>query len=200
MTIPIFDLGFGPLQSKKILRAAEMADLYQTLRTGDYFDPWPYVYSSTPAIVVNTLYAVPCFVARPITIDRLAINLAGAGVAGALRLGICNNGTNNYPGTLLLDAGTVDPASATFQAITISQALATKGIYWFVLVANSAPAPRSGILIASPLGNLSTSGYDPYNRWQVAFTYAALPDPFPAGGTQSTSAAFLILARMLSLD
>lgn len=57
---------------------------------------------------------------------------AGSGTA---RLAIYSNATNtDYPGTLLLDAGTVAITSAGVKTITINQAL-TAGVYWIGLVA-----------------------------------------------------------------
>ena len=202
MTIPIFDLGFGPLQSKKILRAAEMPDLYQTLRTGEYQFGWPWSYfDGAPVLVANTLYAVPMMVARSITIDRLGINVTTLAAGASARIGIYKPGTNVTPGARLLDAGTVSVATTGFKEITgLSQAITTLGVHFLVVVSDGAPTLAGGALAFSPLGNSATSGYDLSNRWQVAFTYAALPDPFTAGGAVNANQAPFIVYRLLSLD
>jgi hypothetical protein len=63
------------------------------------------------------------------TLDRLAVICDSFTTAGNVRLGIYNNGADNRPGSLLLDAGTVNiTATGTFQ-VTISQAV-TAGWYW----------------------------------------------------------------------
>lgn len=181
---------------------AHMVSMWQTLRTGEYHALVNAYYVSSVAVVADTLYAYPYVVVRTMTIDRIAIYVA-TGVSGKARLGIYNTGTNLYPGTLLLDAGEVDVTSSTLVAATVSQQL-TKGVYFFVLVSNVAPdlhggnTNRGGITILGQ--NIANFGQT-YAGWSVSFSYAALPDPFPAGGSLiNTGALHHILPRVASLD
>jgi hypothetical protein len=63
------------------------------------------------------------------TLDRLAVRCTARTTTGNVRLGIYNNGTDNKPGTLLLDAGTVSITATGLFEVTISQAI-TAGWYW----------------------------------------------------------------------
>ena len=182
--------------------SAHMADSFQLLRTGNYFLPWPVNTQSGVALVANRLWAMPLLVARALTIDRLAIHVSTAGAASTVaRLGIYNNGTNNYPGTLLLDGGTVAVDSTGVKELSLasSQAL-TKGLYWLALVLDGAPTLRLVYISMSPIGQISTDFSEtPYGAWMVTQTYGALPDPFTAGGAAQLY-ALCLYPRLLTLD
>mgnify|MGYP000553028085 CR=1 FL=1 len=90
---------------------------------------------TTTSQTSNRLYMYPFWVHTTTTFDRIAINHAAtsAGASSVCRLGIYND-SSGVPGTLLLDAGTVDLSTATaFKTITISQQL-TPGLYWLAAV------------------------------------------------------------------
>lgn len=173
----------------------------EILRTGEYYIPYATKYEAL-TLGANTLYAIPLLVARNMTVDRIALQVSTLADPSNIRLGIYNNGTNLYPGTLLLDAGTVSGATTGVKTITISQAL-TKGIYWVVCVSDATPAVNALGYYAEPCMILGIRSTDFNHRnigWSVAFTYAALPDPFTVGG--SIANAFLpnMPLRLLSLD
>lgn len=70
------------------------------------------------------------------TLDRIGVAVttaAGAGGGGVVRLGIYSDDGTGRPGTLILDAGTVDATTTGVKEITISQAV-TRGVYWLVAV------------------------------------------------------------------
>jgi len=71
------------------------------------------------AMVADRLYLSPLFVARAITIDRLAIDVTTGDAGKIARLGIYANGTNCYPGVLVVDAGTVSVADVTVVAAIV---------------------------------------------------------------------------------
>ena len=184
-----------------ILDAHTLNEL-EVLRTGEYYSSDTNL-SATLAITANELYGVPLVVARNITVDRIAFEVTGAGAGGTTaRMGIYNNGTNLYPGTLLLDAGTVSVASTGIKAITIAQAL-PKGIYFLALVSDGTPTIRAVNQSGSTnrlLGILGT-GFNMVNQpWRVAFVYAALPDPFTAGAAVPVSHIPRLVVRVASLD
>lgn len=177
-------------------------NIWEVLRTGEY-----YSFTNTPAnigvtLVADTLYAQPFVVVRDVTIDRIAIDVKTAVGGSNCRLGIYNLGTNLYPGALLLDAGVVSTAAAGVKTITISQTL-PKGIYFLAVVSDDTPALYGAggnvTTDVAPMGMLAAGfRYNNY-MWSVAHTYAALPDPFTGGGALNTN--YLRQAvRILSLD
>jgi hypothetical protein len=70
------------------------------------------------------------------TLDRIAVRASLYVSTGDVRLGIYNNGTNNLPSTLLLDAGTVSITGNGNFEITINQTI-TAGWYWLASNAQS---------------------------------------------------------------
>lgn len=154
----------------------------------------------TQSRVLDTLFAIPFVVSKTCTIDRIGAEITTGGGAGSLvRLGIYS--TNNMlPDALVLDAGTIDGNSATFQSITINQQLAP-GLYWLVLLGSatityrSIPAanlpPVTGVPAALGAGAYS-------NSITRAFTYASLPNPFGTAGIAATAGAMPVISVRLS--
>ena len=74
------------------------------------------------------------------TIDRIGVYTTSAGSGTTWRLGIYPSGTDGLPDgqARLIDAGTVDMgATAGLLAITISQSIATAGLYWLVCLSDA---------------------------------------------------------------
>jgi hypothetical protein len=139
----------------------------------------------------NNLIAVPFYVPSAKTADRIAVDVTvgGAPAGSQARLGIYQNGSNLYPGSLLLDAGQVLVDAPGIKSIVISQSLAA-GLYWLAFVHNAnggAPTMRcitaytTWPILGAPLGAVTM-----YVYWQVAFVYAPLPDPFPGGAAKQS--------------
>jgi len=171
---------------------------YEIYRTGEYILPGHYSITATVALAANQLEAFPIVVSRDMTFDRIAIEVTTLADPSNIRLGIYNNGTNLYPGTLLLDAGAVSGATTGVKTITISQQL-VKGIYFLAIVADATPTVR-GLAVTVPLlGLRATLLYAVEQQWRAAFTYAALPNPFTSGGTLRTDGKGIAL-RLLTLD
>lgn len=144
---------------------------------------------SAQALVANRMYAMP-FVApgrTGCTLDRLGINVT-TGSAGNARLGIYND-SSGYPGTLLLDAGTVVTTNIAVVTVTISQALVPGNRYWLVYVSNATPTVRSIPVncCSHALGFARTLGTAGNCGLYVAFTYGTLPTPFPSSPTMITA-------------
>lgn len=94
--------------------------------------------------------AHPVVIHRTITIDRIGIETtASATAGGTLRLGIWND-SNGIPGTVLLDAGTVDAtvAAAWLEITGLSQQLLA-GVYWLGYAAQGAAATPATIRVAT---------------------------------------------------
>lgn len=189
--------------------AAHAADLdahtmnwYELLRIGEYIRPFPITSHAGEVLAAGDFYAVPFLVARSITVDRITIEVTAGAALQFIRLGIYNDGTNLYPGTLLLDAGTVDVAAIGMKAITINQAL-TKGLYWLVLLSQGTPTVNGSQPAWTPIGQDSTNfntgrGNSAWLLGGVA--WGALPDPFPAGAGLKQGNVSTIMCRLLSLD
>lgn len=180
---------------------AHTYNLLQKFRTGEYIETLLGTTAAANALTANKLYAVPFVVARAMTFDRIAVQVTTLAAGSSIRLGIYNDGTNLYPGALLLDAGEVSAATTGVKAITINQAL-TKGLYWLALVSDGAPAIYFSYWGWAGLGKVATNFSDEqYRYWSVSFTYAALPDPFTTGGSRtSANAKPGIFMRLASLD
>jgi len=143
----------------------------------------------TLAITASRLYAIPFLVCNTHTYVKIGIYV-GTLSAGLVRLGIYSNLDNDvYPGALLVDAGVVDVGSTGLKEIVISQQL-SPGLYWLALVGNSTPTLRAVTVAgAVPIIGLDNAfNTTPGNGWYVAFTYAALPNPFTGGGTPNVAA------------
>ena len=139
--------------------------------------------------VIDTLYANPFFVPKTITLDRIAVYVSiGYSEAGSLvELGIYNAGVNMYPGSLLLDAGSVGCATDRIRSIVIDRQL-TVGLYWLACLFNvstliSIKGTRYDHAVPYFGNNLSADYPGESYTWRVAQAYGALPDPFTPGGT-----------------
>lgn len=191
----------GQLADHKIELDAHTRNIQELFRTGHYYTSGAYYQSVGTMFVNGKLYAVPFSVPRAITIDRIAIEVATAESGKSIRLGIYKNGTNLYPGELLLDAGTVSGASTGLKAITISQPL-SKGLYWLVLVSDCTATLKLRTFYATDiiLGHSLAHFWGACGGWSVAQAYGALPDPFTAGGAGTTGNNPVVGIRPSSLD
>lgn len=172
----------------------------EIVRAGGYYS-CPEGYYTAIVLVADRLYAKPFIVVRDMTFDRIAIDVTALDAGKNARLGIYNLGTNLYPGTLLLDAGTVSVATTGVKSITISQAL-TKGIYFVAMVTDGTPNVRGTVYhiqIPNILGLNNTSMNIVYSGWTVAQAYGALPDPFTAAGALGSTIPRIPM-RVLTLD
>ena len=184
--MPGRNVGVDRYLGHSLVLDAHTYDWMQKIRTGQYFPPVPSVGFGTCPVSANAITAVPFSVARTMTIDRLAIEVTVAAAAGSVaRLGIYKDGVDCYPGALVLDAGTVLVDAVAVVAAAIDQQL-TKGLYWLALISDGTPwlpgvlASRINQRLGWRAGDIT---YPSGTFWLKAFAYAALPDPFTAGGT-----------------
>lgn len=133
---------------------------------------------------LNFLYAIPFIVPVSITVDRIGIDI-GLGNAGInVRLGIYRS-TVIYPGSLLLDAGTVVlGAIPGITSIVINQIL-TPGLYWLAFLSDTDVSMTTfgsdSTICILGLGNTDFSS--PLYAFRVAQAFGALPNPYPNGAT-----------------
>jgi len=141
------------------------------------------------ALVAARMYAVPFICPKAITLDQIGIYVSTLSTTTA-RLGIYTDGGNLYPGSLLLDAGTVDVTATGAKKIAINQALSANTLYWLVIVCAATPAiyciPVAGVI--NVLGTSNALGTAQNAGLYVAQTYGALPGTFPASPTMITAA------------
>lgn len=142
---------------------------------------------------------VPVVVDRSVTVDRIGLEITSTATGSpAVRLGIYSD-SSGVPGTLLLDAGTIDGTSATYQEITISQAL-TAGRWWLVCAQQGGTSNGACRAVRySTTLPLPSSGYSPYEGG--AFVDAdASTGAFPASAptmNDVVSAAPRIMLRIV---
>lgn len=193
----------------KTQHAGDLATPLDTPAIGVYLGDAPL---SAIALVADRLYGNAFWVPRLMTFDRIGIEVQSAGAGGTkIRLGIYQVGSadDKYPGALVLDAGTVDADGTGVKAITIEEQL-SRGWYYLACVTDGTPSVRFGALhyhhyFAGLLGGpASLTSFISYaDRWLVTFSYAALPDPFTAGGSLNADggqSVVGVLMRSASID
>jgi hypothetical protein len=167
--------------------------------TGDY---WAAPASrNTAATVAGAMYCRMIFVPVNCTIDRIGASVTVAGAGGStITLGVYNDDGTGKPGTLLLDAGTIDGTSATAQEITISQALVGGQRYHLAaLVAGGTPTVRidrddigTGVVGRhSSLANALGTTLVRQGRTKTGISGTALPSP---AGTTSIGTGIIAIA------
>ena len=142
------------------------------------------------ALTANRIYAMPFICPKAITLDRIGIYVSTLSTTTA-RLGIYADNGNCYPGTLLLDAGTVDVTATGAKTITINQVLAANTLYWLVIVCAATPAiyciPVAGVI--NVLGHSNALGTAQNAGLYATLTYGVLPSTFPTSGLTMITAA-----------
>lgn len=159
-------------------------------KSGHYFGPLGA--RTTVASTIDREYAVPMWVPGGL-VDRIGVGITGAGGAGAVaRLGIRNALADGTPGTLILDAGTVDASSTGDKEITISQALSA-GLIFVTLSpqvgtaatyrAVSTPTlPHGDNSLGNAVGSTATVGYQALSvtgALPASFSLASSGGPLP---------------------
>lgn len=150
----IVDTG-SPNVSKKITadELAQMPQLSSRYQSALYKFKSGYYYHSpslqpdgTISHGVGDLIAAPFPVHSAMTFDRIGIEVTTSAASGVVRLGIYGD-SDGIPGSLILDAGTVDASTTGAKEITISQQL-TPGMYYVASVGQVS----SGIVVRARSG------------------------------------------------
>lgn len=147
--------------------------------------------ATTLVVTANRLFALP-FIAPP---RNSRVSIVGIGVttlaAGNVRVGVYGNkGPNNiYPDALLYDTGALSTGTTGIKSNAPDLDLVPGELYWGACVFDAAPTVRAlGVAALMPiLGQDSALSNAPQVGYQATFTYAALPDPFPAASALLTS-------------
>jgi hypothetical protein len=162
-----------------------------------------YASPSSNSSGVNTLRASTFQVNEAITIDTIQTEVVTLVGGSSFRLGIYSDNGSFYPGSLILDTGSLSGAANAVVPFTITPNLTLQpGLYWLVIVADAAISFRvdSTAAFETNFGILNTMGgtfRQPF--YTVAHTYGALPNPFTAGAAINNSANFIaqILVRAI---
>jgi hypothetical protein len=135
---------------------------------------------STISPTAGTIYAQPFQIATTATATRLAVSLQAGTASKVIRLGIySNNSTQDRPGSLLLDAGTVSVATSGYKTITISQSL-TAGTYWLVCLG-----------VTGTVGGTFEAATNPFKTGFIAAGTLASPSSYgQVGYTQTGQSSF----------
>jgi hypothetical protein len=132
----------------------------------------------------NRLYVQTVNFGSRVNLDRARIwvTVAATTANKSARLGIYKNDDNMIPVELLADFGTVDISSTGIKAITGIDLDLEAGSYSLVYVLEAGCTMVYALINHQSVGDsfYSTSWGDASSRPFTAFTYAALPDPFPS--------------------
>jgi hypothetical protein len=166
------------------------------LVTGSWYTPIGGSLSGS-ALAESVEYAFPFVAGASTTITRIAIAVLNAGSAhSVVRLGVRRD-SEGLPGTLLVDAGTVDTTSVGSKSTTISAPVVGGNRYWLTATTQGA-ATNPAVLQISSGANSTTIGWgDPYNSLtKSGVGYAAstpvtgfLPTNVTGGWIATTSVA-----------
>jgi hypothetical protein len=96
---------------------------------GKYYGSQIATYVQDNASIQNFLTGMPFYVPSTGAYNEIAVRVATGAGGSTIRLGI-RNYTASGPGTLLLEAGTVDSSTSGLKTITISQTLAAG--WWYL--------------------------------------------------------------------
>jgi parallel beta-helix repeat protein len=175
-TVTAADILTGMADANKLLIGG--APFVNYMQSGSYYGPLGQ--TSSGANAAGVLTVAPLFVPRPLALDRIATRVTLAAGSSVVRLGIYNDDGTGKPGTLVLDAGTVDSTVSGDKELTIAQNL-RPGLYWLAAVSQGgAPTLRTmdgqmpsmgAILLAEAL----TTPSGCYTQTGVT---GALPTPF----------------------
>ena len=163
------------------------------IRSGNWHSPG--ISFSTGAFSAGAARAVPFIVGSAFTIQAVGIDLTVAGDVGSLiRLGIYSD-SSGYPGSLVVDFGTVagDGSTGAKTITSLSQAL-TAGLYWFISVSQNwsttSPTVRTitAINMTLPFGTSIPISSNAIVCWSAGGVTGALPSTYPAGGSSGSTA------------
>ena len=135
--------------------------------------------SADTSDLADRLQASACFIPRSLRLDRMGVQIQTAQASGSVRFGIYGSLASGQPGSLILDAGTIDASTTGFKEITIDLPLSGPRMYWTAAVWND-----TGLLIRGRSNNSTSTGFSaggntsPNHIVKKTHTFGVLPDPF----------------------
>lgn len=150
---------------------------------------------------LDTLRVVPFVPSRDCTLEGLAVNVTNSAINGEMRVGVYADDGNLYPAARLYGSAALLTTTTGVKSVTgLTQALTGGTLYWIATVYGVAlPSMRGAAVdnlcpILGSQTNLLPTGLAV--GWTVAFTYAALPDPFTASATSFSASHGLVYLRL----
>ncbi len=164
--------------------AERMASLGRNTRyymaSGRYYGAIPFGTTvAASGMAANRLYAMPLYVPDTVTLDRIGVDISTAAAGKLIRLGLYQTNAAGWPGTLLLDAGTVDASTAAGVEIIINQQVEGPRTYWLVALSDGTPQLRA-FPAAAHTGWTSVTDNATMFGFHAAQTYGPLPATCPA--------------------
>jgi len=129
---------------------------------------------------VNWMYATPYPIAIGETWDRIGVWLLG--FTGHMWLAIYDD-DGCYPGSLILNAGTLTNPTTGLKAIEIDQTLSA-GLYWLVFQCDAPGTVYRAWEHNLWLVEMPADARDAMGSWMKWQAYGAPPATYPAGGTE----------------
>jgi hypothetical protein len=152
------------------------------------------------ALTIGTLYAVPFWVSQTTTVDRIGVWSVEVTSTGFGRFGIYANATDrDYPGALVVDAGTVDMKTSVGEKSKIINVTLTPGLWWLACRAESSgfTVPRlsgSNPFVGGPTMASMIAGASAYLTETTA--NAPLLATYPPNGTLSAAGGIKVMVRV----
>ncbi len=148
---------------------------------------------ATNTLGPNEVLYGPWYVASPITIDQLLVEVTTAGAAGKLiRLGLYNADTNWQPTSRLADGSVAADGSLGMRSLGVSLTLPA-GRYLTAVNTDGTPGIRGVRGGQRYMGYVTTVGSSGFvSAWKAAQTYGAFPDPGLAAATASGSSSIFL--------
>lgn len=151
-----------------------------------------------PTLTANRLYCLPFIAERGWSTTKITMSVQTLSAASSIRMGIYQaDGTAGFPGTLVLDAGTVSSATTGTKTITFSSAVYLYGHYWLVFISGGTPAMSGytgnsaefGQAVGRPDLIVSTSGLflfeDSVSSYLSALPASLSSDTFSVGSASN---------------
>lgn len=168
------------------------------LASGYYYFTHSPSNTTTATTTTGRLRLVPWYLPNAITINRIGAEVTSPGDAGSkFRIGIYAD-SNGIPGSLVLDAGTINGDSATVQEITVSQFLAP-GAYWIggatQVVTTTQPTLRvtnSPSAASVPAGTIIPASAAGFVGLYADSVTSALPATFTPGAASANAARVFV--------
>lgn len=180
---------------------AHTKNIYEVLKTGEYYTN-SFGYNKNLVISANTLYGIFFFLARDVTVDRIACEVT-AQAGQKIRMGIYGVTGNVLIGALEDDSGEITLSGTGVQAITIDPAISlSKGVHFLGIVSDGTPTIKSATTYRGDIPVLGVKGTIFSNcayGYSIAHTYGPLPNPFGAGQALYYNEHLMILPRIASL-
>jgi parallel beta-helix repeat protein len=143
--------------------------------SGDYITPPPFWRETgSDTLGADTLWYMPFALPEPISIDRLAVDIPTAGLAGArLRVGIYTD-VDGRPGELVVDGGEIDVTTTGDKEVTVDVTLGARR-YWMACLTNDGTMAISTCNTGYTIPWTSGDGARQALAMTVTQTYGALP-------------------------